>query len=86
MKKMRTIAGILGVLVSLFLFGSCSQEEVFTEKRELEMAAEGVRVLEINGGNGDIGINGSPSMESIAVTGNITVSGEDAGENPGDDQ
>jgi DUF4097 and DUF4098 domain-containing protein YvlB len=77
MKNMKTIVGVAGCLLLLVLFGSCGQEQMFTENRTLEMSTEGLRVMEINGGNGDIGITGTAAAETITVRGNISVSGED---------
>lgn len=76
---MKIVAGLIVSLMLLFLIVGCAPQRVFTENRALELATEGVQVLEITGGNGDIGIKGTASAKQINVSGDISISGEDTG-------
>jgi DUF4097 and DUF4098 domain-containing protein YvlB len=60
------------------LFAGCSQEAQYTETESLELPAAGFRMLEINSGDGDIGIRGIDGAEAITVAGEIAVAGKDS--------
>jgi len=69
---------IAGILL-IFLFAGCSQEAQYTETETLELKASGLRVIEINAGDGDIGIRGVDGADTITVTGEIDIAGKDSG-------
>lgn len=71
----RLIAGIL----LIFLFAGCSQEAQYTETETLELEVSGLRMIEINAGDGDIGIRGVDGSDTISVTGEIDIAGKDSG-------
>lgn len=76
---MKTTVVIVGCLLAAAVFTGCAPGEVYKEGRSLELSKEGISVLEIIGGDGDIGIKGSDTAETIGVTADIEIAGDDTG-------
>jgi len=77
MKKMIKIGWVSVIIPILFILAGCAAGTMYTEQKSLDLEMDGIRVLEIICGNGDVGIKGESGGNTLQVTGDIEVSGED---------
>lgn len=62
----------------VFLLAACSAGSGHSEQKTLEMSAEGIDVLEIVSGSGDLGITGDAAAQDISVTADIELGTSDS--------
>ncbi len=76
--RVKLLSAFLFPAIVLLLVSGCAPETSFSETQELALPIDGIRIIEIKSGNGDVGIRGVAQLSEIKVTAEVEIRGKDS--------